>query len=142
MFKATKIIDMQELFDKKLVNYVVNSMKPLSTVDDPNFRQLFEGIGTNVTIMSRRTLSRKIESQTSSIIKKLIITLQNIKYVCTTADIWSTKHRSFMGVTAHWIDEHTLERLSGTLACRRFKGVHYLMIESPICYMEFIMNSI
>lgn len=124
MFKTTKKIDIQQEFDEKLVNYVVCSMKPLSTVDDPNFRKLFEDIGSSVTIMSRRTISRKIENQTSSTVKQLIDTLQNIKYVCTTADIWSTKHRSFMRVTAHWIDENTFERVSATLACRRFQGVH------------------
>ncbi|EFN74674.1 hypothetical protein EAG_05270, partial [Camponotus floridanus] len=50
-------------------------------------------------------------------------TLQNINYISTTADIWSTKHKSFMGVTAHWINQD-LKRCSYVLECRRFKGTH------------------
>ncbi|XP_071055951.1 uncharacterized protein [Onthophagus taurus] len=44
-------------------------------------------------------------------------------YFCTTADIWSCKNRSFLGVTVHWIDDN-LERRSAALSCSRFKGVH------------------
>ena len=36
--------------------------------------------------------------------------LDEASYVCTTADIWSASNRSFMGMTAHWIDRTTLER--------------------------------
>ncbi|CAH0562812.1 unnamed protein product [Brassicogethes aeneus] len=56
--------------------------------------------------------------------------IQNLKkeiekqdYVCATADIWSTKQRSFMGVTLHWIDSN-LDRKSVALACKRFCGTH------------------
>ncbi|KAH6929934.1 hypothetical protein HPB50_007001 [Hyalomma asiaticum] len=45
-------------------------------------------------------------------------------YVATTADVWSTPHRSFMGVTVHWIDADSLCRKSLALACRRFPGSH------------------
>ncbi|KAH7968660.1 hypothetical protein HPB52_010522 [Rhipicephalus sanguineus] len=45
-------------------------------------------------------------------------------YVATTADVWSTPHRSFMGVTVHWIDTDSLCRKSLALACRRFPGSH------------------
>jgi hypothetical protein len=45
-------------------------------------------------------------------------------YVCTTADVWSTSKRSYMGVTVHWIDIDSLDRGSAALACRRFKGQH------------------
>jgi len=60
--------------------------------------------------------------------------LQNLKshfssteYICTTADIWSSAHRSFIGMTAHWIcdDAHgNLQRKLAALACLRFKGKH------------------
>lgn len=43
-------------------------------------------------------------------------------YFCTTADIWSCKNRSFLGVTVHWIDDN-LERRSAALSCSRFKGL-------------------
>lgn len=47
-----------------------------------------------------------------------------INYVSTSADIWSGRRRSFMGVTVHWIEELSLERRSAAIACRRFKSFH------------------
>lgn len=57
--------------------------------------------------------------------KTTLTTLLSLaEYVCCTADIWSTKRKSFMGVTVHWIDKDTLERQSKLLCCRRFYSPH------------------
>lgn len=50
--------------------------------------------------------------------------LSKVDHVCTTADIWSSNNRSFLGITAHWIDPDTLERRSAALCCERMKGRH------------------
>ena len=101
--------------------------------------------------------------------------MSSLSFVCLTADIWSTRHRSFLGVTAHWvsidivtilffliklfklwnetnynillvsnvisysqINDSTMERIAGALACRRFKGDHtYLKISE---LLDDIMN--
>lgn len=49
---------------------------------------------------------------------------EGVKYMCGTADIWSTKRKSFMGVTVHWVDEESLKRMSKVLCCRRFLSPH------------------
>lgn len=55
--------------------------------------------------------------------------LADVPYVCTTADIWSSFRRSFLGVTVHWVDPQTFTRKSAAIACKRFKGTHnYLSI--------------
>uniref|UniRef100_A0A3Q2ECX1 HAT C-terminal dimerisation domain-containing protein n=1 Tax=Cyprinodon variegatus TaxID=28743 RepID=A0A3Q2ECX1_CYPVA len=46
------------------------------------------------------------------------------QYVSTTADIWTAKNRSFLGVTVHWIDSETLQRKKAAIACHRFRGRH------------------
>jgi len=49
--------------------------------------------------------------------------LKMAKFVCTTADCWTSRRRSFIVVTVHWLTEDLL-RKSGCLAVRRIKGVH------------------
>lgn len=63
----------------------------------------FLDINSNLEIPSRRTLGRQIDDNYNRAVEHLKQTLQNINYISTTADIWSTKHKSFMGVTAHWV---------------------------------------
>lgn len=49
---------------------------------------------------------------------------ESVDFFCATADIWSTKRKSFIGVTVHWVDKISLERKSKVLACRRFESPH------------------
>lgn len=39
------------------------------------------------------------------------------------ADIWSTKHHGYLGVSTHWIDDQ-LKRRGRVLACKNFKNPH------------------
>lgn len=118
----------QNKFDEDVTNYIIHSMAPLSTVDNPFFKQIFIASGVlknnNLTLMSRRSLGRKIETRFNTSIQNLKSELEKVNYLCTTADVWSAKRRSFIGVTVHWINDDLLERKSASLACRRFKGAH------------------
>lgn len=53
----------------------------------------------------------------------LISKLAEQKYYCITADIWSGRNRSFLGMTIHWINPN-FERQSRILALKRFTGTH------------------
>nr|XP_012226038.1 PREDICTED: uncharacterized protein LOC105674340 isoform X1 [Linepithema humile] len=116
-------ISQQKKIEENILRYIVGSMKPLSTVDDPNFIKIFADINSDLEIPSRRTLGRRIDDDYNRTVEHLKQTLQNVNYISTTADIWSTKHKSFIGVTAHWITQD-LKRCSCVLDCRRFKGTH------------------
>lgn len=48
----------------------------------------------------------------------------NIDIVCTTADVWSTNHKRYLGVTIHWIHPETLKRKSQALCIKRFFAPH------------------
>lgn len=47
--------------------------------------------------------------------------LESASWVCTTADAWTSRRRSFVGVTVHWLTPD-LVRKSGCLAVRRVIG--------------------
>ncbi|KAL7857391.1 hypothetical protein SRHO_G00162900 [Serrasalmus rhombeus] len=49
---------------------------------------------------------------------------EELDFLSTTADNWTSHNRSYLGVTAHWLDPHNLERKKAALSCRRFKGRH------------------
>ena len=56
--------------------------------------------------------------------KTLCNVFRTIDWVSTTTDCWSARGRSYIGVTAHWINPETMCRGSAALACRRLKGSH------------------
>lgn len=115
-------------FDKLIVNFVVDTMTPLSIVDNDSFKALIEGaqqLSMIPKIMSRRTLGNKILEEFKQSKQNTTAALKMAEFVCTTADIWSSSRKSYLGVTVHWIDcNNNLKRKSATLACRRFKGSH------------------
>lgn len=89
--------------------------------------------------MSRRTLGRRINCGFQNYCTSVKQELQQVRFFCTTADIWSGKKRSFLGVTVHFINENC-ERKSTALACRRFRNIHsYDRIAELLCqiYTDF-----
>lgn len=124
--KESKKVNQQVEFEENIVKFFISSMIPLRAIDDTYFNKTFmdlETINFKPKLISRRTLTRRIEEYYTKEISIIKSEIETIQYVCTTADIWSGKKRSFLGVTAHWIS-NDLSRTSVALACRRFKGVH------------------
>ncbi|XP_063534931.1 uncharacterized protein LOC134744914 [Cydia strobilella] len=114
-------------FNEHMSDYFIHSMSPLRGIDNPYFKKMFDFLQihrSGLSVMSRRSLGRHIQDSHQRMLTDIKKQLQHeTKEVCTTADIWSAKKRSFLGVTCHWIDSN-LQRKSLTLACRRFSGTH------------------
>lgn len=113
------------LADRLVLNYIVKSMKPLSTVCDPNFIAMIKGFSrdTSIKVLSRHSLENQLKEHYDSTISQLKLELASVQYICLTADCWSSHARAFLGVTCHWISE-SFSRESRTLSCLRFTGSH------------------
>uniref|UniRef100_T1IVN7 HAT C-terminal dimerisation domain-containing protein n=1 Tax=Strigamia maritima TaxID=126957 RepID=T1IVN7_STRMM len=62
-----------------------------------------------------------------------------IPKLCATADVWNRLNKSYMGVTAHWIDLRDFSRKSVAPACVRVKGsITYAVIGATL---EEIFNT-
>ena len=57
-------------------------------------------------------------------VKKVKEALEGVDGVSTTADVWIANHRSYLGMTVHWIDTDTLKRCKAAIACVRITGHH------------------
>jgi tRNA G10 N-methylase Trm11 len=114
----------KETADKLIMNYIINDLKPLCTVQSLAFRELIKGLSPSTEVMCSKTLAKKIESRIPVMILNIKKELKEIKHVCTTADIWTCRQRSYLGVTCHWIDPKEMIRHSVVLGIRRFKGAH------------------
>ena len=78
----------------------------------------------NYTLISRRTVGRRLNQLYEEHKNKLINTLTSVRWVSCTADLWSAHKRAYLGLTVHFIDDKTLQMCSNVLACRRFRGSH------------------
>lgn len=81
-------------------------------------------------IPSRRTLGRRILDTASNIKEKLKSELAEVKHICLTADIWSTKHRSFFGVTVHWVSIWSY--------LQYIVKIYLLLITYMLCFLPYV----
>lgn len=117
----------QPQLHRLIARYVVEDMKPISTVESHAFRQLISHIpvrGRAGKAPSRKTFSSFLDQEYANMESELKNTLDMVEYISTTADIWTVHNKSFLGVTAHWINAQNMKREKAALACRRFMGRH------------------
>lgn len=75
-------------------------------------------------LLSRYHLKQKIQKTFSEHQSSLVHLFETVDHVCLTSDIWGNKHRSFFGVTAHFLSPEDFSRKSAALACPRFPYPH------------------
>ena len=119
---ATKIS--KENVNKLIIDYIVEEIKPLRTVETDSFNRLVTGLCPSAKVPTCVTVKDNIFDKYSTMFTTITSHILNIPFVSTTADLWSSQNRSFLGMTIHWIDKCTLERKSAAIACTRFKGGH------------------
>jgi len=96
---------------KVVTEYIIKGMLPLSTVESPAFKRLIDQISPcPVQLPNRKTLSLHLEQAYKSMIKKIKETLEGVDKVSTTADVWTSHQRSYLGMTVHRINQKSLKR--------------------------------
>lgn len=105
-------------------------MRPLVTCQKPAFRRLIMGL-TGITdtalLPDTKDLSKLLKLSYTSYVTMLTDLISKVSFICTTADIWSSNNKSYLGMTCHFLDENTYSRYSYVLGCRRIKGSHTYM---------------
>ncbi|KAL1268767.1 hypothetical protein QQF64_034130 [Cirrhinus molitorella] len=80
--------------------------------------------GTDQPFSDRKTFAMYLDKCYAMMESELKKTFESTEYVSTTADIWTCHNKSYIGMTAHWIDPSNFRHEKAALACKRFKGRH------------------
>ena len=73
-------------------------MLPIREVEKEGFRELLEGLIGELVIKGRTFFTEKLEREHSQVQTNLIMALALVKWVSTTADLWTAHGRSFLGI--------------------------------------------
>ncbi len=95
----------QSTADRLVVEFVCDSLQPFTIVELPTFKNLIHTMQPSCTVMSRPTVKLRIEEAAAKIKKNITAEMAKVSYIGTTTDCWTARQRSYIGVTAHWIDE-------------------------------------
>ena len=110
---------------KLVMEYIIDDMLPLTTVESPAFKKLInELLPRPVQLPDRKTLSSYIEQAYDAMTRLIKETLGTVEKVSTMADVWTAHHRSYLGMTVHWINEKSLKRQKAAIACICITGHH------------------
>ncbi|KAK0144052.1 putative AC9 transposase [Merluccius polli] len=113
--------------DKHVASFIVEEMLPINTVESPTFRKILSKIpltGDRRPCSDRKTFTAYLDECYLKMESELKKTFESLPYVSTTADIWSSHNRSFLGITVHWINPRNFKREKAAIACKRIKGRH------------------
>lgn len=110
-------------------------------VENESFRDLVNSVaGKTLPFPCAKTITSELQNeyiQLKAALKNKLST--ETEYVCTTADAWTSKGQSFMGITVHYLDT-SLNRRSFLLAFKKLYGKQSYDTLAKIMhetYMEF-----
>ncbi len=86
-----------------------------------DFRKFINRLCPKLRVRSRAFYRNLISRAFDAKKRELMLQLSQARFICTTADCWSTRRKSFLGVTVHWLN-NDLKRKSACLAIRRVVG--------------------
>ena len=113
----------QQVLDGYILDYITDSVLALHHVDAPAFVKLISRLtGGRLLPRCRQTVAKQLEERFEVRKQELKEKLANVAWVCTTADCWTSRRRSFLGVIVHWLEKDTLQRKGGCLALRVLSG--------------------
>ena len=87
----------KEQVDRALAMFIVTDMLPLRVVETPGFKYFMKCVRPEYTIPTRKTIGKRIITAYMEGKEELIKILAEQEWVATTADCWSSRHRSFLG---------------------------------------------
>ena len=104
---------------------IVGKSLPLRIVESVGFQRFVQTMDPMYRPPCRNTVKAKIKSNVKHVQERIISCLDECNNVNVTVDIWSDRvMRSFMGITAHVMEDNPLHLSTYTLACCRFIGRH------------------
>ncbi len=93
-------------FNKMILKIVVAHSLPLSFPDYLYFKQLMRRIlPSSLKLPSRKVITNQLLNDYVNVKSKLTQLLQNQSYVSVPFDFWSKNGLSFLGSTAHFLDD-------------------------------------
>jgi hypothetical protein len=108
---------------KLFMNFMVQEMLPAKLVDSPALRKWAAYLNKEVRLPSRRTFMRRLKDWADEGRAKVMEVLSEADHVATTSDLWTAHNRSFIGITAHWMDA-SLQRTTAVLCCKELNVKH------------------
>ena len=102
-------------------SFIIEDM--VSEVERPGFARLMEKLVGNLVLKKRTFFTEKLVANYSNTKTRLIMALEEASYVSTTADLWTSRRRAFLGMTVHWLGEDLVRR-SACLALCHVIGSH------------------
>ena len=130
----------QDAASKAIVSLVVKCGLTLSLVEAEPFQQLVSTMSSGTCkSISRKSPNAKIDNQFEAVMINIKKALSSKDYVCTTADIWSQRKKSFLGMTAYVVDPETLRETPLQLLAKGFQG-HIHLIQLLKKFKKFVIK--
>lgn len=105
-----------------ILDFVVDKNLPISIIQSQSFKTLINTIaGKPIPIPSPAEFLKFITEQYDGMKGEIIKIIEKQNFICTTADVWSSRAQAYLGMTGHYIDDD-LKRRSFVLGFRELLG--------------------
>lgn len=104
------------------MNFVIDGNLSFNSVQLKSFQELLETVsGRKIVIPTRHKFMQTLDSEYAKTKEALIKTLSQQENLCITADAWSSRAQSYLGVTVHFINNDFI-RESYALGFKQLDG--------------------